>query len=466
MTDSTIIHAGGAWVDGLLVQDVSIHVEAERIVEVVPGRSQAAGADQLLDWSGLTVLPGAIDTHSHHRQPGFEHKEDIAHATRAAARGGVTVTVGMPNVEPPTNTVALYEELMATYAREAIVDYNLNPAPTQPDQLAGLAEAGCLGFKIWMVVDTKRSYPHMPGLGITDDATLVEIAEAVEPTGLPLMVHPHNQAIMDLGERRTWEQGHRTPEDYVRAQRTHDGLVWDTAISTLVELQRAIKFRLHVLHLIAERSVELVREAKAAGRAVTSEVNPFGLFLGDLDLIRERGPYVCGRWSPPHVKRALIAGLRDGTIDVLGSDHAPHTREEKELGWEDMFASPSGTPQLQEYLARGLTWVHEGRISLGDWVRATSEGPARVFGLHPDRGHIGAGAYADLVGVDLTRRWVMRDEDTESKCGWSAYNGDTFTGKVLHTLVRGAPVMIDEEIVADPGQGRQARRSNDGTDGQ
>lgn len=459
MSDTTtIVRAGAAWIDGVLRRDVSIRIADERIVEIVDGAVRASGADELLDWSSLIVLPGAIDTHSHHRQPGFEHKETIAAATRAAARGGVTVTVGMPNVEPPITTVARYRGLMEQYARDAVVDFNLNPAPTVPDEVQGLADAGALGFKIYMVADTKRSYPHMPGLGIDDDATLVQVAESVAPTGLPLMVHPHNQALMDLAESRSWGQGRRTPEDYVRAQRLYDGLVWDTANETLLSLQTAIGFRLHILHLISVRSVEMVRAAKARGRQVTSEVNPFGLFLGDLELIRQRGPYVVGRWSPPHVKAALIEGLRDRTIDVIGSDHAPHTRDEKEVGWDDMWKAPSGTPQLQDYLSCALTWVNDGRLSLGDVVHATSEGPAKAFGLYPERGRIGPGAYGDLVAVDLSRRWTVRNADAESACGWTPYDGDELTGKPVHTLVRGHPVMLDEAIVARPGVGRLARR--------
>lgn len=458
MSKRTLIHAGSAWIEGKVRKEVSIRLEDERIIDIVEGFVDDPSAETY-DWRSLLVLPGAIDTHSHHREPGFEHKETIATATRAAARGGVTITVGMPNVEPPIVTVERYEKLMEHYARNAIVDFNINPAPTVAAEVQGLAQAGALGFKIFMVVDTKRSYPHMPGLGIEDDATLVKVAESVAPTGLPLMVHPHNQALMNLAESRTWDEGKRTPEDYVRAQRLYDGLVWDTANETLLSLQRSIGFRLHILHLISVRSVDLVRRAKAEGQAVTAEVNPFGLFVGDMEQVRQRGPYAVGRWSPPHVKEALVAGLRDRTIDVIGSDHAPHTREDKEPGWEDMWKAPSGMPQLQHYLAAGFTWVNEGRISLGDLVHAVSEGPAKVFGLFPERGRIAAGAYADLIGVDLTRRWVVRDEDVESRCGWSPYSGDEFIGKVLHTMVRGTPVMVDEEIVATPGTGRLARRA-------
>lgn len=458
MTRAAVVHAGRAWIDDSVRREVSIVIENERVIDVVDGYVRNGDAE-VYDWKSLLVLPGAIDTHSHHREPGFEHKETIATATRAAARGGVTITVGMPNVDPPIVTVDRYKALMEHYSKNAIVDFNVNPAPTVAEEVAGLADAGALGFKIFMVVDTKRSYPHMPGLGIADDATLVEVAESVTPTGVPLMVHPHNQALMNLAERRTWEQGKRSPEDYVRAQRLYDGLVWDTANETLLSIQRVLGFRLHILHLISEYSVDLVRKAKAAGRSVTAEVNPFGLFLGDLEQVRKQGPYVCGRWSPPHVKAALIAGIRDRTIDLIGSDHAPHTRAEKEPGWTDMWKAPSGMPQLQHYVACALTWVSEGKISLSDLVHAVSSGPARTFGLYPERGLIAKGAFADLIGVDPDHRWIVSNDDVESQCGWTPYEGYELTGKVKHTMLRGTPVMLDEKIIASPGTGKMARRA-------
>ncbi|MCZ7538180.1 MAG: amidohydrolase family protein [Acidimicrobiia bacterium] len=160
-----------------------------------------------MDARGLLVLPGFIDTHSHHREPGFTHKEDIGTATRAAAAGGVTTTVGMPNVNPPVTTLEHYEGVLQLYARKALVDFNLHPAPTVVSEVPRLASAGALGFKVFQIVDTKRSYPHMPGLGVTNAGEMLEIFEAVKPTGRPVMVHPHNQELMDRFEQRYWARG-------------------------------------------------------------------------------------------------------------------------------------------------------------------------------------------------------------------------------------------------------------------
>ena len=373
--------------------------------------------------------------------------------------GGVTTSIGMPNVKPPVNSVALYRGLVAVYERDAYVDFNLNVLPLLSEQVPGLAAAGALGFKIWMVEDSKRDYPHMPGLGVHADDQLLEVFEAVAETRLPLMVHPHNQALMNLAEQRAWRSSDRGPVAYARAQRFYDGLVWDTAIQTLLRMQQAVGTRLHVLHLVTTRSVDMVRGAKATGADVTAEVNPFALFLGDLDLIEKRGPYVLGRWLPSDVKDALWTGLRDGTIDVIGTDHAPHTVEEKERGWLDAWESPSGTPQLQDYFSKLLSnGVHANRISLDQAARVAAYNPARIFGLYPRKGTIEIGSDADLVVADLDAQRQISNAEAVSKCGWTPYDGDTVRGMPTHTVVRGAVVMRDRQIVGSRGWGRRAVR--------
>ena len=214
-----------------------------------PGFEPAA--PEVVDASGLTVIPGVIDMHSHHRegsQPGFEYKDTIHTSTMQCAAGGVTTSVGMPNVTPPPNSLDLLKKQFAIYQRDAVVDWNFNPAPTIADEIPRMAEQGITAFKIFMVVDTGRSYPHMPGIGVHDHGRILEIMQHCAAVNVPLMVHPHDQALMDVIEKEFWERQQRDALAYAKAYAAHDGLIWETAIATLLRLQKAAGCHLHILH--------------------------------------------------------------------------------------------------------------------------------------------------------------------------------------------------------------------------
>ncbi|MGH2512395.1 MAG: dihydroorotase, partial [Candidatus Limnocylindrales bacterium] len=226
--DVDLIIRGGTVVTptGRMAADVA--VRDGRIAAVLePGLSVAAG--RTIDATGRHVLPGVIDVHAHHREPGFTHKGDILTETSAAAAGGVTTAFGMPNVDPPPNTVENLEAMLARYAQTSIIDYNVNAAGTIIEEIPGLAKLGIAAFKVFMVVDTGRSYPHMPGIGVHDHGELLRIFQAVGATGLPLMVHPHDQELMGAIEREFWDRGEHDFRAYARAYAAYDGIIWDSA---------------------------------------------------------------------------------------------------------------------------------------------------------------------------------------------------------------------------------------------
>jgi len=437
----------------------SIGIDGEKIAGIyAPGEEPEAA--EVIDAAGLAVMPGAIDTHSHHREgsePGFEYKETIETATVQCAVGGVTTTVGMPNVNPPVNSAELLRRQFAVYEREAYVDYNFNPAGTVLDEMPELATMGIIAFKVFMVVDSGRPYPHMSGIGVHEHGRLFRIMKECARLGYPLMVHPHDQSLMTAIEEEFWARGERDCLAYAKAYAAHDGLLWDSSVALLLRLAKAADCHLHILHVQTEGTVKMIRQAKAEGQKVTCEINPWAIFLGcDWANIERLGSYALSYWVPEKNVPELWAGLNDGTIDMVATDHAPHTREEKEWGWTDGWKAHTGTQSAQHYLSLCLTAAHQGKISLESVVRLCCTEPARVFGIG-NKGEIRPGYDADLVLVDLEREYTIRDEDALTRVGWTPYAGQTVTGVPVRTILRGRTVFADGKLVGAKGYGRLAR---------
>jgi Dihydroorotase and related cyclic amidohydrolases len=431
-------------------------VAGERIAAIVaPGTP--LDAVRTIDAAGKFVIPGAIDVHSHHREPGFTHKEDIVSATSACAAGGVTTSFAMPNIQPPPNTVERLDAILELYEQKAIVDWNVNAAGTVPEEIPGLATRGIAAFKVFMVVDTGRDYPHMPGIGVHDHGKLLEIFETIEPTGIPLMVHPHDQALMKHIEEGFWARGEHDALAYAKAYSAHDGIIWDTAAALLLRIQKATGTPLHLLHTQTTGVLEQLRAAKRAGQHVTAELNPWAVFLGnDWKNIERLGSYALSYYVPEKNTEPLWAGLADGTIDLISTDHAPHTREEKEPGWTDGWKAQTGTPSTQFYVPMFLDAAVNGRLTLERTVELLATAPARAFGL-ADKGRLEVGTHADVVVVDLDRDFEITDDIVLSKIGHTPYAGKRVRGVVETTLVRGRPVYENGAVVGLPGWGRQAR---------
>jgi dihydroorotase len=459
VSDYDLLIRGGTVVSATGQFAADLAISGERIAAVLePG---AVGtADHTIDATGKHVLPGAIDVHSHHREPGFTHKEDIITATSAAAAGGVTTSFAMPNVQPPPNTAERLDAMLALYEQKAIIDWNVNAAATIPAELPALASRGIAAFKVFMVVDTGRDYPHMPGIGVHDHGKLLEIFEAVGPTGLSLMVHPHDQALMAHIEQGFWDRGERDALAYARAYAAYDGIIWDTAVAVLLRLQKATATPLHLLHTQSIGVVDQLRNAKAAGQRVTAELNPWAVFLGnDWATIERLGSYALSYYVPEKNTEPLWAALADGTIDLISTDHAPHTREEKEPGWTDGWKAHTGTPSTQFYVPLLLDAAAAGRISLERLVELVATAPARVFRLAA-KGRLEPGFDADVAIVDLDRELEIRDDIVLSKIGWTPYAGRRVRGTIETTLVRGRVVYDGGTVIGVPGWGRQARPSS------
>jgi dihydroorotase len=427
-----------------------------RIAGLVGPDVEFSGVARTVDAAGKLVLPGMVDPHVHTREPGFTHKEDITTTTAGAAAGGVTTIFGMPNLKPATTSAATLDDVLALYAAKSIVDYNHNPAATQVDEIAPMAERGIRAYKVFMVVDTNRTYPHPEGTGMNNHGDLLRMMDTIAPTGLPFMIHPHDQALMDYIEGGFLGRGENTPQAYAQAYAAREGVIWDTAVETLIRLGEASGCRVHLMHMQTRRSIDAVRRAKARGLKITCEVNHWGLFLATWDDVERLGPYALSYWNPADARAAVWEGLIDGTIDMLSSDHAPHTREEKEVGWERMWSAHTGTPGIQYQLPLLLQEALEGRLSLERAVELTASRPAEVFGLAHAKGAILPGRDADLVVVDLDRPWTIADDGTLSRCGWTPYDGRECRVRVERTFLRGAEIYADGTVTGAPGSGRMA----------
>ena len=420
---------GAVRADGLLRADLG--VRDGRIASV--GDLARATAPEVLDARGLTVLPGAIDTQVHFREPGNEHKEDLEAGTRAAVLGGVTAVFEMPNTDPPTTSAAALDDKFARAKGRAWCDhaFYIGASPDNASQLGELERlAGCAGVKVFMGSSTGT-------LLVPDDATLATVLRHGTRR-----VSVHSEDEERLRERKSIAE---------KSGDVHDHPVWrdaETAMratSRLLHLARAAGRRVHVLHTTTAQEIEFLARNKDIA---TVEVTPQHLTLAAPECYDRLGTLV--QMNPPirdaaH-RQALWRGIADGIVDVVGSDHAPHTREEKARRYP---ASPSGMPGVQTLVPILLDHVAAGRLSLARFVELTATRAAEIWGI-AGKGALAVNRDADLTVVDLKARRTITDRWIASRAGWTPFHGMTVTGWPKATIIRGVVVMQDDEVRGTP----------------
>lgn len=440
-----VVHSGGEPVRA------DILIRGERIVGLIDPAAQAPAAREI-DATGLHVLPGLIDLHAHTRTPGYEYKEDFYTCSQAAAVGGITTYVDMPNVEPPTDTVVLLEAKRRLAELDSIIDWGHFVSPNREEEVEGLAAAGATGFKIYQV---SGGYPHDPRLAMGESGKIFTAFRQVAKTGLHCSVHPFDQPLIE-----------RLTEEYVAEGKPRDlrtfyslytrDVIWRAAVAILLELQKDTGVRLHLLHTHAAGSLELIRRAKADGQWVTCAVDPKYFHLTGEDAERE-GPR-CAPGGYVMEDRARLETiwrcLNDGTIDLMDSDHAPHTLADLEKFRADPWHGPWGSPHYEFLLSLILTDVHDGKLPLETAIRLLSESSARLIGIYPQKGAIRVGSDADLVLVDLEREVIPTDEATYTKSKWTPYRGRKLRGAPVLTMLRGTVIAKDGKVSGARGFGR------------
>lgn len=418
-------------------------------VVAVGSRAHLPKGSKEINAEGKYVIPGLIDTHAHFRDPGMTQKEDFETGTMAAAAGGVTLAVDMPNVQPPPNTLERFLAHRENAQRKAVVDFSHNAAGTIVSEIKKIAEAGPpMGFKIFMISDVGRDYPHMPGIGVDNHGDLLELFNEIKKTGIPVLVHPWDQAIWSKITKERLDAGRTDFREYAKAGRAYDSVMYDNAISTLINLQRVTGVKLHILHMSSKRSFDNIKAARDQGQTITTEVNPAAVFLAnDWDTVERLGPFALGTWIPKEEGEATWQRLVDGTADVIATDHAPHTKQEKEIGWKDMWKAPGGRPIIEWFLPLLLTEVNKERIDFGRVIQLCSENPAKIFGIYPRKGAILPGSDADLIIVDMKKEKTLSGEKMYTKCGWNPFAGRQVKGHQQMTIVRGTTIMEDYDVV-------------------
>jgi dihydroorotase len=424
--------------------------------------------DDVYDAAGLFILPGLIDAHVHFRDPGLTYKEDFASGSAAAACGGITTVADMPNTLPPTAGAVELREKARTAGEKSYTDFGLFALLTQDnlEETGGLIREGALGFKVFL--GTSVGNIAAPPLG-----TLYEQMRRAGPRRIAFHAEDNElnehftrlcreiPADRESASRKSVdrESGGRGPgPDPALLCRARPDISEAEAVARAIRLAEYTGAAIHICHVSAARSLALIREAKRRGLPLSAETCPQYLFLdsGDYPRLGTRM-----KVNPPvrsaQDREALWRGIAEGTIDMIATDHAPHTAEEKDRPlWEAL----PGIAGVETSAPLMLTAVNRGRLSLNDYARIASLAPARIWGLYPQKGGAGINADADFTIVDMTRRGVIRNAELHSKHQISPYEGFETLGAPVAALLRGRFIMKDGVLTGKAGFGRLVRPVN------
>lgn len=400
----------------------------------------------VIDANGNLTLPGCIDSHVHFMYQGFAHRENFLTGSAAAARGGITTVVDMPDTSiPAVRSKERFQLKLDLTQPQALIDFAFWGGITGDDvgegldeQIKELVDAGVVSFKVYMT-------PSVPTFPRVTDPQMFEVFKAVSATGLPVGIHAENYAICDYNVKKLEAEG-RT-----------DGPAWAEARNELAEtaaIELAINFaeransRLHIVHMSTGAGAKLVKEAKEKGIKVTSETCPHYLYLNAQDAMTEYGSFA--KIAPPlrtkEDNELLWEGLNDESVDFMATDHAPYEIEsEKDAKGMNIWNSYPGIPGVETMVPMIVNGYNEGKISLSRMVEVLSKNAAIHYGLYPKKGAMEIGSDADFTVIDLDKEWTINVKEQASMSGYSPLNGMKLKGKVEQTIVRGHLVFVDED---------------------
>ena len=447
MSQVDLVIRGAKIVSPEQIIEASVAIDGERIVAVghndlMPSAREEIRAD------GLYLLPGAIDSHVHFRDPGYPNKETWRTGSAAAACGGVTTVFEMPNTNPATGTLEALR-IKQRAAESSYVDFGIHGllGDDTIDRLEELLDGGVTSFKAFV----GNTFGNLPA---PTDGALLEGFEKLAPLGIRTVVHAENSSILFRRQKRMQEEGRIDALAHLAARPAVAEIEAITRVLTLAEWTGA---RVHIAHHSSADSLFVLRDFKRRGVDVTAETCPQYVLLNTDHMLKLGGIM---RLNPPirdaRNNEPLWEALLDGTIDMIATDHAPHAPDEKTR--PNIWECDCGFPGVETQMALMLTEVNRERASLMDYVRWSSVNPAKAWGIYGPKGVIAPGAHADIAIVDMNRAGVLSQNKLQSISKISPWHGRAVKGYPLHTLVRGRFVMRDGRLVEDAvGWGRSVK---------
>jgi len=427
------------------IVEAGLAISGEKIVRIAK-ETNLPSACKKIDLGSRLVLPGIIDAHVHLRDQDLEYKEDFFTGTCAAASGGITTVLDMPNNVPITMSRDSLEKRAEIAAHKSVVNVALYSAfPKNLREMENIVEWGARGFKLFLS-------KQIGGLNPEDDESLLRGLRKAATLGVPVLIHAEDKEILESKSTELKSRGRCDVASYLKA---HSISAEAKAVRRAVELSRASGAHIHICHVSAGQSMKIISSAKHAGINVTCEVTPHHLLLSsrELDLLG----YVALSNPPLRSKRdqeALWSNLEKGTVDIIASDHAPHALSEKKR--DSVWEVAPGFPGLETMVPLMLTQVNKGRLTLSKLVRITSERPAEIFRIEK-RGALEEGYFADFIVIDMKKEWKIESSKFYSKAKFSPFDGWTVRGRVIKTFVNGRLIMDEGEIVGKPGEGKIIR---------
>ena len=425
-----------------------VRVVDGRVEEI--GRSLSRGAaEEVIDAEGMIVMPGVVDEHVHMREPGLEYKDDFTHGTMGAAVAGVTTVLEMPNTKPPVENSSILKRKAELLSSKAYVDFGLYGVihNSNVHEFEDMVSEGAVGFKIFLGPTTGNIPPP-------DDGSLYEAMLKSAKLGVTLAFHAENADLVKYFTRRVKASGRADPAAHEAAR---PPICEEEAIQKLILFSRRTGGHAHIVHMSAKEGVELLRRARCEGVRVTGETCPHYLLLSSKDYARY-GTAI--KVNPPirgeEHRRALWEAVLDGTITALGSDHAPHSSEEKR---GNVWECAAGFTGVQTFLPLMIHQALNGRLPLSRIPELMSEAPAKLFRIWPRKGSLQVGADGDLVVIDpqgetiITRDWLKAKHPITPFLGWR------LKGRVKYVVLRGVVVAKDYELLVKKPAGLWVRPS-------